>query len=391
MKRLFQFLITLQLLLLNTFSFGLSPEAKISLVTVAPGEELYSSFGHSALWVYDPVNGIDNVYNYGTFEFNDDFYGKFIRGKLDYMLSVASIDYLMAGAYEERRSVTEQILNLSPSQEEKLYQLLENNALPENKYYRYDFFFDNCSSRLRDMVVKTLGDNLKFDLSKDKRMSFRDLIDDYLTDKEIQDLGMDIGLGQPADKLAKPYEYMFLPDYLESAFSKAEIIKDSQTIPLVAETKVLYKAPQMKEQDFSVFKPVYALWILFMVVAFISYKNLNKPQKKFPLDSFMYGFIGLLGFLLVFLWFFTDHTVTKNNWDLVWAWPIHFFFAFVLNSKNYRNFKSKYLIIYALIVLGLLVILPIIPQKFNNAEIPLLLILALRSLYIYKKLKDVAL
>ncbi|MBC8110331.1 MAG: DUF4105 domain-containing protein, partial [Verrucomicrobia bacterium] len=195
---------------------NLSENAQISLITIAPGDELYSGFGHSALHVYDPNTGMDKSYNYGTFDFRaKGFYVKFVRGQLDYMLSVGELGReLIYWGEAENRQVTQQILNLSAEQKNRLYQFLEKNALPENKFYRYDFFYDNCSTRIRDALQKTIGESLKFNPTTDKEKSFRDLTDEYLLPtKKWEDLGIDVALGLRTDKIATPYEYMFLPDY----------------------------------------------------------------------------------------------------------------------------------------------------------------------------------
>ena len=138
---------------------SLSPTGKISLLTVSPGDELYSAFGHSALWVFDYERGIDRVYNYGTFDFRTEgFYVKFVQGTLPYTLSVSSSYNILEGSRQSNRSVTEQELNLSATQKEKLFLFLETNYLPENRQYFYKFFYDNCSTRLRDALKAACGE-----------------------------------------------------------------------------------------------------------------------------------------------------------------------------------------------------------------------------------------
>ena len=154
MKRLV--LLFLFPLLIPVISFGQNDSCslRISLLTCAPGEELYSTFGHTALRVQDPSQGIDQVYNYGTFEFGPDFYTKFIRGKLLYFLSVEEFGDFMYQYEAQSRSVQEQVLRLDCFEKQKLRSALQVNALEENKYYRYDFLFDNCTTRAGDMVAK---------------------------------------------------------------------------------------------------------------------------------------------------------------------------------------------------------------------------------------------
>jgi hypothetical protein len=377
-------------LLLCTVSFcchgqQLSSQAKISLITVGPGEDLYSGFGHSTFWVYDPSAAVDRIYNYGTFEFSPDFYFKFIQGKLDYMLSVSDMYYLMEGAKAENRSVIAQELNLTHVQKESLYKFLEINYQPENRYYRYDFFFDNCSSRLRDVLKNVCGDSLRYDLSENLNLSFRQLIDQYLQDKKIQDLGMDIGLGAPADRKASPYEYMFLPDYLKDAFGKAEIFKEGQWAPLVREEQILFEKTGIEQPPSGIFSPAIILWAVCLLTIFITYSQLRSGPANINLkgDAVVFFLVGILGCLLVFLWFFTDHNVTINNWDLWWATPLHIPFAFMLLVKRWqKNWIKIYFSIYALLCALLIICWKIIPEELNIAILPMLVILIIRSAYI---------
>ena len=147
-------------LAIGVVSYGqiLSDSATISMLTASPGEELYSTFGHSAIRIQDPKSGLDVVYNYGTFNpYVDYFYIKFARRKVDYYLSKAQMENFSYEYIAENRSVVEQVLNLTPEQKDKLYLALLNNYKPENRAYRYDFFFDNCATRIRDIFPDALG------------------------------------------------------------------------------------------------------------------------------------------------------------------------------------------------------------------------------------------
>ena len=139
-------------------SAQLSPESEVSILTIGQGDELYSSFGHSALLISDPQLHVQNVYNYGTFSFDNDFYAKFTKGQLDYMLSVSplQIEYYSWTA-AENRDVVQQVLDLNLDEKNKLYNFLEKNALPENRVYRYNYFYDNCSNRLDSALKIILG------------------------------------------------------------------------------------------------------------------------------------------------------------------------------------------------------------------------------------------
>ena len=170
---------------------ALSERASISLLTGSPGTELYSTFGHSAIRVHDPSTGMDIVFNYGTFDFNTpNFYLKFAQGKLNYKLSIETFEQFRAGFIYENRSVVEQKFNLTQTQKNLLFALLEQNYLPENRFYKYDFFFDNCATRIRDLMITAFGEDFQYQYPeewKNSGLTFRNLIDMYLTNHHWSD------------------------------------------------------------------------------------------------------------------------------------------------------------------------------------------------------------
>ena len=188
----------------------------ISLITGSPGADLYNTFGHSAIRIKDPVRGIDFVYNYGTFDFSaPNFYLNFTRGKLDYMLSTEPTENLRYGFLSENRSMAEQVLNLSEEQKRLLIGRLQDNYKPESRYYKYDFFFDNCATRVRDIINIGLDSTIVFNYSSvDSTLRFRDLIHPYIVNLPWTHLGISIGLGSPTDRISTPYEQMFLPEIM---------------------------------------------------------------------------------------------------------------------------------------------------------------------------------
>jgi len=180
---------------------------RISLLTATPGEELYSTFGHSALRVTDSVNHYDIVYNYGTFNFDEPgFYSKFVRGKLNYFLSRDYYESFIYDYFAERRGITEQILNLTCVEKHRVIDLLQNNMMPANRFYKYDFTFDNCTTRLRDLIESASEGKVRFQTVLSSPKTFRNLIHDYLhiNDKYWSKLGIDILLGAKTDAVMTP-------------------------------------------------------------------------------------------------------------------------------------------------------------------------------------------
>lgn len=362
----------------------LSENAQVSLLTIYPGEELYATFGHSAIRIVDAEHQLDRVYNYGTFSFEEPgFYIKFARGLLDYMLSAYSYQLLVYIYTEERRPVIEQVLNLTPAMKDKIYHFLEWNYLPQNRRYRYDFFFDNCATRIRDVFENNLEGNLHLYLNTGRRLTFRQYIDLYLDRHSISHFGMDLGLGTESDRIATPREAMFLPDFLFESFAKATITINGETEPFVTQTDTLLWFEGADKPSSTLPWADITFWGLFALIAaltFLSYRAKNSLlQLNRWIDVVLFGLIGLAGLLILFLWFGTDHKVTPNNWNLMWTWPTHVIIIVFLFFKNKPKWLFPYFILYAMTLLVFLAGWPFWPQGFNSAIFPLVLTLALRS------------
>ena len=191
----------------------LSDGAEISVITCGPGSELYSTFGHSAFRILDRKRNMDKVYNYGTFNFaTPNFYAKFVRGKLLYELRAYPFSHFLRSYQEENRWVKEQILNLDQQQKQSIYDFLEENEKPANRGYKYDFFYDNCSTKMYQVLEKTLKDQLLFDDNYEPTdFTHRELIQQYLTNLKWSDFGIDLALGSVIDREISTKQYMFLP------------------------------------------------------------------------------------------------------------------------------------------------------------------------------------
>lgn len=361
----------------------LSDEAQISLITILPGDQVYSLFGHSAVRVYDPVNGFDLAYNYGTFSFDNPlvFVGQFSYGKLDYFLNVVDYPRLVRAYWHgEGRPVIEQVLNLSPAQRDAVFQFLQNNARPEHKYYRYDFFFDNCSTRIRDALETALAGAVAFAPEPDPAVSFRRLLDPYLVERPFLDVGMDLGLGVPADRVATPREAMFLPRYLMEAFDHATVSIEGRTELLVARTDTVAGSAEAAALAPAWPWPSILLWGLLALGLWITIGDVRaaRTERRF-FDGLLFGAAGVAGLIIVFLWFISLHKVTHGNYNLLWAWPTHVAAAVALVRRSQTPWLRRYLPAAALVTAGVLLAWLFLPQALPGAVLPFLLLLAVRS------------
>ncbi|MEO7524454.1 MAG: DUF4105 domain-containing protein [Ferruginibacter sp.] len=361
-----------------------SSHLRISLLTCTPGEELYSTFGHSALRIVDSSerdnsNRIsDIVYNYGTFNFDDEgFYLKFIRGKLLYYISRAYFDEFVYEYQESNRGITEQLLNLSEGEKRNIVQLLSENLKEENKYYKYDFFLDNCTTRLRDMIVKSKHPIPALPAVMPLNTTFRNAIHLYLdSNKQYwSKLGIDILLGVPTDAIMTKEQQQFLPDNLMTALDRTGNVK------IITSSKKLYNL-QQPSGNFSWFTPiVFFVSLLFLFIALDLSKNKQMQMILAGLDGFLFFLIGLLGILLIFMMTATDHSMTKNNYNILWAWPTHIIVSFFINSK--KKFIKKYFLVSSVCLVLILLSWFFLPQQMSPALIPLVLLLMYRSLSRY--------
>ena len=382
MSKILTIVIGLFTITLSGQEIKLSPAAKVSVVTCGPGEPLYSAFGHSAFRVEDPVLGIDQAYNYGTFNFDTpNFYVKFARGKLLYDLSSYPFHYFYKEYKSDNRWVKEDILNLSPSETQRFFEFLQNNAKPENRSYLYDFFFDNCATKLPEVSHKILKDTVKlnYNFADNQHYTFRQLLHLYLTNHPWGKFGIDLALGSVIDRKATPQEYLFLPDYVSKAYENGTINSE----PLVTKSQMLI--PSVKEvRNSTIFTPLLLFFILALLVVIITIRDLKQHKRSKWLDAFLFLITGLPGLVILLLWFATDHTATANNFNALWAFAPNLIFVVTLFKEELPHFL-KYWLILLLGLLAVTVLLWIIKiQIFPIAIIPLLVLLAIRYIYLYR-------
>lgn len=380
------FFLSLSLHLAAQQKLQLSDEAQIHVLTCGPYiEELYSAFGHSAIRVYDSVNNIDLIYNYGVFDFDQpNFYLNFARGNLNYKLAVQRYENFRYHYIYFNRFIHEQQLDLTNEQKQKVFDFLQWNSLPENQYYLYDYFYDNCATRIRDAFVIALGDELVYDLDYvEGGKTIRQLTDLYLDPYPWGDLGIDLGLGLPMDKKATSWMYMFLPDYIEQAFGSARVYQGDSLVPLVKKNIVTYASVPVEDDSMLLFTPAFLFWLLFVVVLLVTGWQWYKKYRGRWLDIILFTITGFLGWCLLLLWLATDHNAAAYNFNILWALPFSLPIAFWLNKKQVPHWVSVYFGGYAILLMLMLIFWLLIPQHLHYSLIPVCMVLAIRAGKIY--------
>ena len=367
----------------------LTSEATVSAVTCGPGDELYSAFGHSAFRVYDPLLKLDKIYNYGTFDFNKpNFYLNFAKGKLIYQLSTTRYGYFLQEFNYEKRWVKTQELALDEADVQAVYDFLENNAKPENMSYQYDFFYDNCSTKIEEVIKTVLKDKVTFnnDHITDHK-SHRDLIADYTAEKfKWGKFGIDLALGSVIDDPATPAEFKFLPDYIYLGFNNATINVDGKNKPLVkAEKTVLNEVKQ--PVPFSITQPFIVFLVIALFFIFKTYQNYTAKKRSKWIDFSLYFMTGAIGVVVLLLWFATSHTATYKNFNFLWAFAPNLVVSLFMFKETLPKWLANYnkLLLVLLVIQAVLWFLKI--QVFNVAVIPVMAMLFVRYSYLILKRK----
>ena len=371
----------LAMITLHAKAIDLSPQSQVSIITCGPGDELYSIFGHSAVRIYDTTSGMDLVFNYGTFDFRTEgFYIKFVRGKLDYMLDVSSFKDFINVYLAEDRDVKEQVLDLTLSEKQSVFQFLENNYKGKNKYYKYDFFFDNCTSRVRDLLSTVLGDRLVWNqkVNVDDK-TFRKTLDDYIVTMPWVKFGFYLGLGSVTDRNPTFYEAMFLPDKLFKGLELANIQGRTMYKPLVIKTNVLYTADAKRAENIPFVTPDLIFGLLLVLVLVMSYWQLKNGTQPYWLDMWLWTNAALAGILVLFLWFGTDHKATVNNMNFLWANPLGLLALGTLVNKKVSAFKLKIQYMILILNFNLAIGSLFFFQSFHPAFVMIMLMLSVRA------------
>lgn len=324
--------------------FTLSPDSQISILTCDPGSQIYATFGHSAIRVIDKTYPIDWVFNYGTFDFRTpNFYLKFISGKLDYELSLVLYKDFLASYQKEHRSIYEQKLSLSQEEKQNLFDGLIENYAPEHRRYRYDFFTDNCATRIDSIIQGTLQTNWLTLLHNKEIHSYRTEINKHLTKKTWLLFGLNILLGTPTDNFPQG---LFLPDILQDSYAT---IKHNEK-PLTEPVTTLYLAKKRIEAE--LLSPQVFFYVLAFVLLLLSFFT-RKRLRYF--DFLFFLVIGTVGIILTYTNFFSSYYGTQYNWNLLWAIPLHFIVSFKILLKRHR-FLKKYFTFTLFLTLLILVL-----------------------------------
>lgn len=356
---------------------------RVSLLTCSPGTEIYALFGHTAIRYEDKAKGADWVFNYGMFSFQTpNFVMRFVKGETDYQLGVMPYSYFEE-EYRSRGSyVEQQVLNLTPQEKKRLFRLLDENYRPENRTYRYNYFYDNCTTRARDKIEESIEGTVIYPESREE-LSFRDIVHQYTAGHEWSELGIDLCLGSEADKPVDARLQMFAPFYLVHAADGAVIkAADGTERLLVLEKQKIVDPPapvSVYEKDFPV-TPMQTALILLAFTVIIGIIELRYQKCFWGVDILLFGAQGIAGCIIAFLFFFSIHPTVGSNYLLILFNPIPLIYLPVMVYKSIKRKKDFYHWVNVVVLTLFIAFWEVMPQKFNLVVLPLALSLLIRSL-----------
>jgi Domain of unknown function (DUF4105) len=369
---------------ISVFSQKLSESTKVSLITVAPGDELNDSFGHTLLWVYDPATGVDKAYNFGEYDYDtENFYWKFVKGQLPYKMGYFPINVYQQYYQKHNRKMTEQVMSLAVYQKQLIYDNLEktyNN--PETRNYMYKFYTDNCSTRIRDALLVACSDSVHLqNIPEMNDSTYRQWMNKCLLRKHHYwaAVGMNAGLGAPADERILQYGACYIPENLMRSMGSARRMANHHVYYFVKSTNDLYPVTVVDDEPSFFTTPRFCFILIFSITAYITFRHWKKRKKGYLIDKILFGIVGVVGWVLLFLWFGTDHGVTNYNRNLLWAFPFHVPIIFWLSErKEARDFWYGYyfMIVGLMLAMGLFFVI-----QYSWDTVPLVLALFLRAFY----------
>lgn len=358
-----------------------SDSIRISLVTCSPGTEVYEVYGHTALRVEIPTLGVDAVVNYGLFSFEaPNFMWRFIKGETDYV--VGTIGYpIFEREYTSRGStVTLQTLNLSREEKERLVDLLNENLRPENREYRYNFLYNNCSNKAGNMVEQALSAQLLPLEDRSEGISYRDILHEYTQSYPWLQFGIDYLLGVEADLPTNPRQQMFAPEYLMHYTGQSQLADTARTYPYVIETEVCGEVSN-EEPSAPMLTPMQAMILLLLLVAVICTLEFLIERRQWWFDVLLFLLQGIMGIVVAFLFFCSEHPTVGSNWQVIYLNPLPLLFIpFIIRDEIKR--KTSLLYYVQLIMLAAAaVVLYLTGQHVQPAAWILMIALAIRALH----------
>lgn len=373
------------LLSLLCFDGARADNLRVSLLTCSPGTDAYAHFGHTAIRITNMNTLQDTVYNYGCFDYSSNmFVYKFIKGETDYILGAEPAKFFFYRYKVYGIEVTEQVLNLSPNDAENIHALLEENLKPENMEYRYNYLYDNCTTRARDAIESAITYDIIYKKNPVK-LTARQELHESLGSAPWLRFGIDLVLGEKLDdKNFDKRHQMFIPSHYAAELDSAYIVlEDGTEAPLVSYKQIILDAnPAMQEQA-PFITPMKVFVLLFIFVFVVSIFDFTKKKATYGYDIALSLLQGLAGIIVSFLFFYSEHPTVDSNWFVIILNPLYLLYAIYL-AYCMRKDKPNKLAAVNMSVLGIFFLLIfVIKQDIQTDAIVMASTLLLRAISVH--------
>ena len=358
---------------------------RFSVLTCTPGTDAYAHFGHTAILLEDTIAKRNAVFNYGCFDDSQkNFILNFMAGNTNYLLEAESLDFFLLRYRQTGNGVTRQELDLTSDESQKLWDLLVWNMQRENQTYLYNWLYDNCTERARDIIEKAINGKVLYERSSSS-LTAREMLHEKLTNAPWLQLGIDIILGSEIDKPIGKRIQMFLPDFYEAELTKAYIV-DSNGVkrPLVSETEIMQKPTERSRETASPITPNIVFYSILGLIVCLTIIDIVRRKLFICTDILLLTAQGITGIVIAGLFFFSKHPAVDSNWMVIAFNPLFLIYAIFLiynwktnkGEKWKKNFETANLTVL-LVFIGVL-FLPY--QWFNPAVYAMVLTLLIRSI-----------
>lgn len=347
---------------------------QFSLLTCAPGTEIYSLFGHTAIRYQNFTQNRDLVFNYGMFSFSTpNFIFRFVKGETDYQLGITEFAPFEAEYMFRGSSVYQQVLNLTQEEKNRLLELLVLNYQPQNRIYRYNYFYDNCTTRARDQIERCIDGKVIYPDSVEEK-SFRGIVHEFTKGFQWEELGMDLCLGAEADETIDMRRQMFSPFYMRAFADRAYIEEpDGKVRPLVLKEEVIVNAERDEDEAGFPFSPMTCAIAFLVVNVLFAVLQVLKKKIYWGWDIVLYLSQGIAGCIISFLFFFSVHPTVGSNWMILLFNPIPLLYLSFMVYNDVKRNNDRYHIVNLAYLTFFMLLMPVIPQEFNLTVLPLAL------------------
>lgn len=352
-------------------------EAKVSIISIGEGSSLADAFGHTGIRVIS--NGNDIVFNFGVYDFSaPNFYSNFVKGRPVYKLAVQNYENFKDGYIYQNRYLVEHELNMSEESKMNIIDLLINNSRPENKYYTYDYLRDNCSTRVADILIDDTNNKFRVDkLESEAIITYRELIHEKISENSWAALGIDLCLGAIIDKKISVRETFFIPEKLMKYMD--ELMMDYSK-PITKNIIFSPDLPSKYNEEFP--KPFLVNLIISLLIILLTYFNFKNNSWNRSIDFIIYLFSGLIGVLIIYLWFFSNHFASAQNFNFLWAFPFNLAVVFALIRKTPPLWTISFVKLNIILLILLFIHWTTGVQKYNITLLPIFISLLVRYSYL---------